>query len=180
MICDHTTGTIPNEVQPLVAMLLRVFSAQEVAYARLLAHVEQGHEAVAAADVDRLLAIRGPEQELADQLVELERHRVDLTHRLSALIQPGSEGPVSITDMADVASAEDAAELQDAAVRLREIAVTVRQRSTVLREAMERLCGHAAGLVQAMQTAVSQVGTYGRRGRLTEEASVQCSIDVRR
>ena len=180
MICDPKTGTIPNEIQPLLTVLLRVFAAQETAYTRLLTHIEKGHAAVAEADIERLLAIRGPEQELADQLVELERHRVELTHRLSALIQPGGKGPATIAELAEAASEKDASALLDAAQRLREVALTVRRRSSVLREAMERLCGHAAGLVQAMQSAVSQVGTYGRRGRLTEDASMQYSIDVRR
>ncbi|NNF43295.1 MAG: hypothetical protein HKO59_04755 [Phycisphaerales bacterium] len=158
--------------------LLDVLERQAERHEALLELVRRKREAIRTARIDDIVALCAEEQRQVVALNTLEEQRLDIVERM---LPPEQAGAAPVVRLADVLSGVDpvhAAELQRRAESLRLSMEQLKGESSVVNAAAQTLARHLAGLMQTVQTALSQVGVYERRGRIALGARLESCVDV--
>lgn len=159
--------------------LEHVLRAQLEGYERLLAAILTKREAIRQADIDTITKLCHEENEIAQQLGDLEKYRLELVGRLTEAVNPQAAQPLSITEIIALASADGVRErLTELVEALRSAVGEVRRESAIVRRAADALSTHMTGLMQKVQSALSGLPRYGRRGRIAVDESLSCAVDV--
>jgi hypothetical protein len=164
-----------SQLERLDSVLLSQVSAHE----KLLKCLSESQEAIRMADMDAFGIACKQKHEIAVEITELERTRLELIVLLTAAIKPGAESPLKLTELALLIDEPLQGRLQLRADALRKIIHEVRKKSSIVRQAVEVLGRHMTGLVQTVQGAVTGTGVYGKRGRFDDNCQLRFSVDVR-
>jgi len=176
---DQRTQPRPQQSadpQRSVERLAVVLEESAVRYRRLLELVRARRAALRAADLVRFSQLDEAERRVVAELQELDARRLAEARTLAAMLA-----------LAPTASVAEIAErLGQAGGRLlvlrselRDLILTVRSESSVLRQAAERLSSHLAGIVQSVHSALAHANIYSRGGQIAVGANVISSLDIR-
>jgi hypothetical protein len=176
------TPTPETALAPLLAELIAVLTTLLADHRELAAGIERKREAIRAADIDAIAGLCHAEGVIAQRLREVERGRVAIVGRLTELLAPGASAPlglVEIADRAERAGAAEAAALRTLAIDLRAEVRAVRRASSVVASAAVALNRHVTGVMQTVNSMLSRVGVYERRGRIAVGSQLDYCVDVK-
>jgi FlgN protein len=162
-----------------VEALETILRAQLDGHRRMLACMERKREAIRHADIERMTAICKEEAPLLSRISELEKHRLQVIGLLTGALRPGASKPLTVMEVASLATGVGAAGLIVAADELRALVKRVHHATSIVRVAMDILNKHMAGIVQVMQSALSRAQIYGRGGRMLTGAQLHSAIDLK-
>ena len=109
---------------------------------------------------------------LATRILELERVRRQVVSQLCG--RPDA----SITEVAKRLPETDRAAVSAAAAKLKSVLTAIQRENGIVRAATTTLIAHIDGLMQQVARALSQAGTYGRKGRVETGGPVPCGLDM--
>ena len=174
---------IEESLSRQVDSLVEILEAQKADFVRLLDHIGQGEAAVRSADVSLLLEICRDERVIAARLQELDRHRVNQVRRLKELLGPAKmdDPGMRTRDLCRHLPAALRSRIEPVVEQLRALAEETARRSSILRAAATTLCRHLGGVIQAVNSSLSNgATTYGRRGRIESPEVLHATVDIRR
>jgi hypothetical protein len=178
-----TAPTVQNQKpQPLDTMfdaLEAMLREQMDAHEKLLPLLDCKREAVRHADLETISQVMEQERLIIARIAEIERNREQLVYRITQQIQPEATKPLPISAIAERAAEPVQTRLMAMAAQLRDLVKDVRERSSVIRSAVEALSNHLSGVMQTVNAALSRAGVYGRQGRLATGDQMQHSVDVK-
>lgn len=163
--------------RPDVVRLIEVLEGLRERNVELLRLIAERREAVRRADFARFGAIDDSERRLLAEIAELDRIRLDEARGVAVRLALAPEATLSA--IAERLGPAEAAKLDAARGSLRELVDRVRRESGVLRQAVERLSAHMAGVLQSVHSALAHASVYSRTGRLAAGPSVISSVDIR-
>jgi len=166
-------------LQQHAEQLVNVLSRQLMLHRQLLECIEEKRQAVRHADLDAIERLCHRENEIAQHLGELEKHRLTLVGTLTETIDPTAERPLTAVQIA--AHVDDALRhrLEHTSAQLREAIAQVRKQSAVLRQAAEALAQHMAGIAHSIRAALSRAVVYGSGGQMETGAATAQRVDVK-
>lgn len=157
--------------------LLELLEAMRARHADLLRLLSERREAVRVADFGRFGALDDAERRILAEVVELDRRRLEESRALAVRLALAPDA--TLADIGSRLGPQDAARLDAARGELRALVERVRRESGVLRQAVERLSAHMAGVLQTVHSALAHAQVYSRGGRIALGANVISSLDVR-
>ena len=147
-----------------LAQLEDVLREEAAAHERLLATMDQKLDAMRNANREQLAACCRAENELVQAIGEHEKQRLTLVAVLTQTLDPRAVSPLRMGELAERLPEPARGRLLVLRAQLRERIEAVRSRGGTLRRAADGLLAHMSGLMQAVSGALSDTGTYGRRG----------------
>ncbi len=162
-----------------VKVMTRILAAQIDGYQRLLASIRQKKQAIRDADIDSITMLCQQENAIAQKLSEAEKQRLALVGRITELLEPNAAKPLALREIAEAVGEPRQKELQDLAEAIREAIGNVRRESSIVTAAAKSLSRHMTGVMQSVNSALSRVGLYERRGRISVGAQMDFCIDVK-
>ena len=176
---DHDTGSLKPGINDVLDQLEGNLIKQLEKHHALERCVEQKHQSIRLAQIDEVTHICEEENEIVQSLGELEKARLVLTGNLTELIRPDAETPLTISEIADIADEERGMRLREIRAVLNKVVIDIRQSSSVVRLAMEKLNQHMIGIKQVMHSALSRAGVYGSRGQVALGAQLEFNVDIK-
>ncbi len=165
--------------QAQVERLDSVLVLQIKAHEKLLICLSHSQEAIRVADMDAFGRACQEKHDIALEITDLERQRLELIGSLTALMTPDADTPLKLNALALLVGDPMQGRLQLRADALRKIIQEVRKKSSVVGQAVEVLGRHMTGLVQTVQGAMTGTGLYGKRGRFDDGCQLRFSVDLR-
>ncbi len=141
-----------------------VLREETAAHERLLETMDQKLEAMRQAKRETLADCCRRENDLVQAIGELEKRRLTLVAVLTQTLDPRAAAPLRMGELAERLPEPARGRLLVMRAQLRERIDAVRSRSGTLRRAADGLLAHMCGLMQVVGGALSDTGTYGRRG----------------
>lgn len=175
---EHSSGA-DSDIQQTLHQIEQILRGQLSGYARMQQCLEKKRDAIARADMAEIERICHHEQRISHSITELEKHRLTMVGKLTQTVSPHAEEPLSIHDMADLAEPDRRSRLLRVRDDLLAVVETVRRESGIVRQAAEALSRHMTGLIQTIQTSLSQAGVYGHRGRVQDGEQSRHAVDLR-
>jgi len=157
----------------------RVLAAQIEGHRKLLSCIEKKRQAIRSADIDAITKLCQAEQAIAHRLGDLEKQRLELVGRLTERLAPDAARPLSLREITAAADEGRRGALEALAQRLREAIETVRRESSIVTAAASALSRHMTGIMQTVNSALSRVGVYERRGRIAVGAQMDFCVDLK-
>jgi len=159
--------------------LERLLRGQLEANQQLLACVQRKRQAIRTADIAAISAICADEHTIVQRLTEIEKHRLELVGRITAALQPKSDKPLTISQIAHNLAEPNQTRVVALAAQLRDAMIDLKKQSSIVRSAAEALGRHMSGIVQTVHSALSRARVYGRRGRIDMGAQLQSVLDIK-
>lgn len=160
-------------------MLERVLREQHALHKKIQSCIERKRNAIRIAQIEEITAICEEENELVQKQGELEKARLMILGRITEMVNPRAERPLTLQEVADIAPGERAERLLQLREALRELVDEVRRSSKIVRMASEKLNHHMVGIMQTVHSALSRAGVYGDKGRVAVGAQLDFSVDVK-
>jgi len=158
--------------------LIRILAVQIDRHRELLSCIGRKRQAIRVAAIDAMTATCQEEHVIVQQIGDLEKRRLEVIGRVTELVAPDAEKPLTLAEIARAAGQPHQRELEALAERLREAIGTVRRESSVVRAAAEALSRHMSGIKQTVNSALSRVGLYESRGRIAVGAQTALCVDM--
>ena len=171
-----TKRQVMNETLDMLERLLR---EQHAIHKKLQSCIERKREAIRVSKINEITSICEEENELVQKQGELEKARFMLLGRITEMVNPRAERPLTLQEVADLAGAERAERLLELRGSLRELVAEVRRSSKIVRMASEKLNHHMVGIMQTVHSALSRAGVYGDKGRVAVGAQLDFSVDIK-
>ena len=171
-----------SDSQKRIAQLERLDSvlvSQIDAHQKLLLCLDQSQDAIRTADMEAFGSACKQKHEIAVEITELERSRLELIGVLTSEMCPDADVPLKLSALVSLVEEPLKGRFQLRANALRDLIQEVRRKSSVVRQAVDVLGRHMTGLVQTVQGAVTGTGVYGKRGRFDEGCQIRFSVDLR-
>lgn len=144
----------------------------------LLGLVERKLEALRLAKPDLVTDCCARENDRVQRIAALEKRRLDLVGRITEGLEPRAAQPLSLTEIAKRVHGERGARLMVLRVKLQGLMERIRKENAVARRATEGLLGHMSGILQQVTNAMSNGGTYGRRGAVGSTPLTASSFSI--
>lgn len=157
----------------------RVLAAQIEGHRKLLSCIEKKRQAIRDADIDAITKLCQAEQAITHRLGDLEKQRLELVGRLTERLAPDAAEPLSLCEIAAAADEGRRGGLEALAQGLREAIETVRRESSIVTAAAGALSRHMTGIMQTVNSVLSRVGVYERRGRIAVGAQMDFCVDLK-
>lgn len=154
----------------LLNELESVLTEQTLTHERLLGLMQRKRRSLGTADRAALGSLCEQENGCIQRISELEKRRLNLVAELSLLIEPDTQRPLPLRELAERLPEPARGRLLVLRAKLRERITQVSKQSAVARQALETLVGHMTGLIQTVGGVMSGVGTYNRAGALPQTA----------
>lgn len=159
-------------VQDLVDQIALVLSQMSTGQDKLLEIIKSKHEAMRKSNVQAMLVASANEGVLANALLDLDKHRRDLSLQLSSLLKVGTPGlQVTLRALATRLPADVGARLLTVAGELRQRMLKVAEANRVVELVCQRMLANFKAIFSAMSQAADAPPTYssaGQRSQSTE------------
>ena len=172
---ERSAGDITSHVELLMRMLAHQFEA----YKKLLSCIEQKRQAIRSADIDGIMSLCKVENTIVRRIGDIEKKRLALVGRITGQLAPDADKPLSPSEIGDLIDEPQRTELTTLAAQLRETVLTVRKESSIVKSAADALSLHMSGIMQTINSALSRVGVYERRGRISVCAQMEFCVDLK-
>ncbi len=174
---DHTANDqLRVELINQIELILR---KQFTLHEQLAQMIARKRDIIRSGQIQSITQICEEENVIVQQIAELEKRRFILVGQVTELVDPNRETPLTVSEMATLVEHEQSERLTAFAAQVREIVERVRRESSVVRNAMEQLSMHMAGLMQLVQGTLSRAKVYGRHGRLAVGVPVSSALDLK-
>lgn len=168
-----------NDVHAQVPPLLKILATQQASHHALRELIRRKREAIRTADIDAITKLCEQERALVQRIGDVESQRLALVGQITEQLAPGSSQPRTLREIADAAGEPLGAQLVAQADALRSEIEAVGRESSVVTAAAAALSRHMSGLMQTVQSALSRVGVYERRGRIAVASQMDFCVDVK-
>ena len=159
-------------VQDLVDQLTLVLSQMSGGQDKLLEIIKTKHEAMRKSNVQAMLVASANEGVLSNALLDLDKHRRDLSLQLSSLLKVGTPGlQVTLRALASRLPTDVGARLLSVAAELRQRMLKVAEANRVVELVCQRMLANFKAVFSAMAQAADAPPTYssaGQRSQSTE------------
>ena len=141
-----------------------ILNRQLSAHDQLLALLKQKHDALRAADHQRITQCCAQENDLVQAISDLEKQRLTVIGELTALIAPTNEDPLRLVDLAQRIEEPARGRLLVLRQQLKERMTQSSKETATARRATELLVRHMQGLIQTIGNIMTGVGAYSHKG----------------
>ena len=179
MPATDTSTPSDRGLQTEVELLKRMLAVQIDAQRTLLSCVQQKREAIRTANIDTITALCQQENEIIQKVATLEKKRLALVGRITQRVSPQAAKPLSLNEIADAAGDGLGPRLRTQAQTLREAIQAVRRESSIVNAAAATLSRHMAGIMQTVNSALSRIGVYERKGRISVGTQMDFRVDLK-
>jgi hypothetical protein len=167
------------DLSALLERLARILSAQIERHRRLLSCIEKKRQAIRTADIDAITRLCQAEQAIVQRQGDLEKQRLALVGQFTGRLAPDAARPLSLREIAAAAEPPQRERLEALAEALRGATEKVRRESSIVTAAADALSRHMTGIMQSVNSALSRVGVYERRGRIAVGAQMDFCVDLK-
>ncbi len=131
---------------------------------QLLTLIERKRQALRASAPAVVAEVCQSENRHIQAIGALEKRRQVVVGQLTQRTIPGAKQPARLSDLAAAAPASQGKRLMGLHAVLRDLVMKVQRENRINRQATEGLVRHIRGVMESVGQALSQAGTYGRRG----------------
>lgn len=178
MACASAAQSPATEMNEHIARLERIMRDQLQGHELLLECIHRKREAVRTADLDSIASICQREHTIVQRLAEMEKARLELIGKLTEALDSQAKAPLTVSRIAEAIDDPVRSRLCALAEKLRCTVLEARQASSVVRAATEALARHMTGIMQTVQSVLSQARVYSHSGRIAAGAQYQFCVDV--
>ena len=175
----HPNRTLNTDLDARIDRLMRILAVQIDSHTRLLACIEKKRQAIRAADIDAITQLCQAEQAIIQRLGDVEKRRLGLVGELTGQLAPEAPQPMTLDAIAEAVGGPRRKALIEVAARLRQTIQTVRRESSIVRAAADALNRHITGIMQTVNSALSRVGVYERKGRIATGSQMDFCVDIK-
>ncbi|MFP4143725.1 MAG: flagellar protein FlgN [Phycisphaeraceae bacterium] len=168
---DERTTRTANDLEHVLRQLVE-------ANGQLLGLLQQKRAALAGGLMRQVPGICSLENEKLQQIAELEKQRIELAGRLTAVLRPDAAEPLRLGELAELLGEPAGGRLLVLRAQLIAKVREVQHASSIVRRASETLMRHVRGLVQTIGAVSTGVTTYGRTGALPRQAMAMSTINT--
>ena len=108
----------------------------------------------------------------------IEKRRQNLIGRITDKLQPSAPQPMSLSDIAAVASQPQRDRLLEIHKDLRDLVERVRDENTIMQRATQGMLQHVQGMMQMIGQVFGDAGTYGRTGQVVQSSASVSSFST--
>ncbi len=159
--------------------LLDILQQQDSHHKSLLELILRKREAIRVADFSVIAPLCLEERKVARAVTELEQQRLTLVAQLTKFLAPQADASLRISDIAKSMEPQLGEELIEQSEILREHLREVHRESSIVRRAADALAKHMTGIMQVVQTTLTEAPVYGRQGRMAVNAHLDSAIDMK-
>ena len=170
---------VTPEIAELVGVLEKILRAQHDDYKKIAKFIERKQEAIRNANMQEITSICQDEHEVAQHATQLEKQRLLLTGDLTSRLQPNASEPLTVSQIAEVLVGPDRERILELSTALKQTVKDVRQASSIVRKAADKLAAHMGGLLQTMQSVLSKAQVYSQQGRISVATQSQYCLDLK-